>query len=118
METRTEKREQRQPRNAFEAAIAETGYEVRPTFWDDFTMKEDFGVDAVRDTYRAAFMSWRDNAKYLAELVMALDRKIWWWYKRDSEMAELYERCWREAEAWGRDNLRGDDNLYYLRTTD
>lgn len=31
------------------------GYETKTTFWDDFSIAEMFGINAVRDTYKRAF---------------------------------------------------------------
>ena len=53
------------------------GYETMTTFWQDFTIADNFGVDAVNDTYNRAFNSWKDDYRYLTELVMVLNWKIW-----------------------------------------
>ena len=31
------------------------GYKPITTFWDDFTIAEAFGIDAIRDTFNRAF---------------------------------------------------------------
>lgn len=41
------------------------GYTPITTFWDDFTIAEAFGENAVRDTFNRAFEEWKGNYKYL-----------------------------------------------------
>lgn len=52
-----------------------TGYKPITTFYTDFSIAEPFGKDAIIDTYRRSFKHWKDNYKYLTELVMALNWK-------------------------------------------
>ena len=54
---------------------------VKTTFWMDFSIADRFGKSAVKDTYKTAFESWKDNYKYLTELVMVLNHKIWEHYE-------------------------------------
>ena len=37
------------------------GYEPITTFWQDFTIADQFGVDAVVDTYNRVFEDWKDD---------------------------------------------------------
>lgn len=53
------------------------GYKPITTFWDDFSIADNFGIDAVCDTYNRAFQEWKTDYKYLTELVMVLNWKIW-----------------------------------------
>lgn len=50
-----------------------TGYTPRTTFYMDFSIADHFGEAAIRDTYKRAFKSWKNNVEYLTELVMALN---------------------------------------------
>ena len=50
-----------------------TGYEPITTFWDDFSIADAFGKNAVEDTYDRAFREWKSNYKYLTELVMIIN---------------------------------------------
>ena len=56
-----------------------TGYHPLTTFWQDFSIADSFGMDAVKDTYQRAFSEWRTDYTYLTELVMVLNWKIWQW---------------------------------------
>lgn len=95
------------------------GYEPKTTFWDDFSIAEQFGVDAVRDTYKRAMYDWSDNYEYLTELSLVLNHKLWWyWESGNDEFAEVYDECWREADLFALDHLKGEALDYYYRVTD
>lgn len=96
----------------------EYGYEPITTFWDDFSIADAFGVGAVKDTYKRAFNEWKTNYKYLTELVMVLNHKIWQHYQKNETLATLYDTLWREADEWACDNLKGDELSYFYQTTD
>ena len=94
------------------------GYKQKTTFFTDFSIADNFGVNAIKDTYKRAFKDWKSNTEYITELVMVLNWKIWQWYGKNDEYAELYNTLWEEADAWCCDNLTGDDLAYFYRTTD
>jgi len=97
---------------------AMTGYKPKTTFYEDFSIADRFGVDAVVDTYRVAMLAWKDDVEYLTELVMALNWKIWEHYGTNDELARAYDALWRKADAYAVENLKGDDLAYFYRTTD
>ena len=70
------------------------GYELTTTFWEDFTIADRFGLNAVKDTYKRAFDNWHSNYVYLTELVIVLNHKIWQHYydksPRVQALAKLY----------------------------
>lgn len=66
---------------------SETGYKPRTTFWQDFSIADAFGGDAVTDTFHRAFNEWKDNCVYITELVMVLNHKIAQWYEKNMELA-------------------------------
>ena len=67
------------------------GYETMTTFWQDFSIADRFGIEAVKDTYKRAFTEWKSNYKYLTELVMVLNWKIWEHYeKNNKELSKVY----------------------------
>ncbi len=59
------------------------------TFWQDFTIADKFGKDAVLDTYRRAFEEWKGDYRYLTELVMVLNHKIWEHYEKTRRSASF-----------------------------
>jgi len=94
------------------------GYETKTTFWQDFSIAEVFGTDAIVDTYHRAFTEWRDNIVYITELSLVLNWKIWQWYEKNENVARVYNGLWSECHDWCCDNLSGSDAEYYYRTTD
>ncbi len=95
-----------------------TGYVPKTTFYTDFSIADNFGEVAVRDTYRRAFDSWKKDVVYITELVMVLNWKIFEHHGKNGTLAKLYDELWREADEWCMENLKGDDLEYFLRTTD
>lgn len=95
-----------------------TGYKPFATFYEDFSIADAFGVSAIKDTYRNAFMNWKSDYKYITEFIMALNWKIHEHYGRNDEYAEVYDELWRKADEWAMENLKGEALQYYLRTTD
>ena len=93
------------------------GYETMTTFWMDFSIADKFGVSAIKDTYNRAFKEWKNNYKYLTELVMVLNWKIWQHYKTNQAYAEVYDLLWRQADDYARENLKGDELKYFYKTT-
>lgn len=97
----------------------ECGYDVKTTFWDDFTLAERHGgVNAVKETYQRAFKEWHNNVEYVTELAIVLNHKIWQHYEENYELGKAYNDLWIECDAWCHDNLKGDDATYYFSTTD
>lgn len=94
-------------------------YECQTTFWEDFTIAERFGAEAVRDTYRRARAEWKKDRVYGTELSIVLNHKCWYWYgKQNKELSKLYARLWEEYHDWVLENWKGEDLKHYLRITD
>lgn len=92
---------------------------VDTTFWMDFSIADRFGKAAVEDTYNTAFESWKDNYKYLTELVMVLNHKIWEHYEaKNMTYAELYDSLWRKADLYAMENLKGEELRFFCTVTD
>lgn len=95
------------------------GYETMTTFWEDFTIADRFGANAIKDTYKRAFNEWKTNYQYLTELVMVLNWKIWQHYERGSEgIAMVYQELWEKADGYAMDHLNGEELNYFFMTTD
>lgn len=96
-----------------------TGYTPRTTFYEDFSIADNFGTSAVRDTYCRAFNAWQNNIEYMTELVMVLNWKIWeHHHSKNYMLAEMYDELWRKADEWVIDHFDGEDLQYFLRTTE
>ena len=96
----------------------QTGYKPITTFYTDFSIADHFGPDAVRDTYQRAFQEWHTDYKYITELVLALNWKIWEHYKDNEPLARVYDELYHTCNSWAWDNLTGDEQQYFYRWTD
>ena len=93
-------------------------YEFKTTFWMDFSIADRYGIPAIKDTYSRAFEEWKDNYIYLTELVLVLNWKIWQWYGKIEEFAEVYNELWEMADMYAMENLHGEEMNYFITTTD
>lgn len=94
------------------------GYTQITTFFEDFSIAEHFGLSAINDTFNRAFGEWKANYKYLTELVMVLNWKIWQHWENNRKVAELYNTLWEKADLYAVNNLKGEELDYFYRTTD
>jgi hypothetical protein len=101
-----------------ELMLEQTGYECFTTFFEDFTIAERFGLNAVKDTFNRAFKEWKSNYKYLTELTMVLNWKIWQHYEKNEKLAELYNSLWEKADTYAYENLKGEELSYFYSATD
>lgn len=102
----------------FQQLVLPNGYQMKSTFWMDFTIADRFGLAAVQDTYNRAFKEWHTNVIYVTELAVVLNYKIWQHYETNEPLAELYDRLWREVDEWCCTNLNEEDYQHYWRVTD
>ena len=103
------------------------GYEPKTTFWEDFSIADIYGPEAIVDTFKRAFAEWRRNVTYLAELALVLNHKGCFYFAASEQrgddkvlynLAELYFAMYRKVDDWARENLTGEDAEYYFRVTD
>lgn len=94
------------------------GYESKTTFIIDFSIADQFGEDAIKDTYERAFNEWKSNVEYLTELVIVLNMKIWEHYKTNETLSNLYDELWKKTQDYAYDTLEGDDFVYFWKYTD
>lgn len=95
------------------------GHEMKTTFWMDFTIADQFGLDAVKDTYERAFNEWKNNYIYLVELCLVLNWKVWQHYEeKREEYAKLYNELWEIVDEYALLNLKGEELDYYYHVTD
>lgn len=98
------------------------GYTPITTFWEDFSIAEQFGTDAIKDTAKRIFDEWHDNIKYLTEFIMVLNHKCWTWNKKNEKLMELYSHLFLKyndkAWDWLEANGTQEDKSYYFHTLD
>lgn len=98
--------------------IMSNGYEMKTTFWEDFTIADAFGVSAIEDTYKRAFNGWKHDYVYITELSLVLNWKMFQWYEKDDSKYQIYYNLYTKLDAWCMDNLRNSELIYYIDTTD
>lgn len=98
--------------------ILENGYEIKTTFWSDFSIADAFGIDAIKDTFNRAFSEWKNNTEYVTELACVMSWKSCAWYEKNNEYSMLYAEYYHKVDEWCMNNLKGKDMNYYLKWTD
>lgn len=105
----------------FEKGMMEmNGYEVVTTLYQDFTIADAFGLDAVRDTYNRVFKEWKHSAEFMTELSLVLNHKIWeHWHKANNSALSIgYDTLWKQHDEWCMTNLSDEEIQYYVKITD
>lgn len=93
--------------------------EFTTTFWDDFSIADAFGVYAIKDTFKRAFKEWKHDYRYLTDLVIVLNHKIWQHYENGNQRyAELYDTLWRKVDDYACNNLTSEELKYFFEKTD
>lgn len=88
------------------------------TFWSDFSIADAFGKEAVQDTFNRAFAEWKSDVRYLTDLVVVLNHKIFQHFNGDRELSKLYDSLWKIADAYAIENLTGKEFEYFFNVTD
>lgn len=94
------------------------GFEFETSFWEEFSIAEQYGAKGVKEHFNIAFPQWKDNLEFLTELVLVLNLKVAVWFGVDDSLGMTYDALWRMADGYAMDNLKGDDLHYYLSTLD
>lgn len=95
------------------------GYECITTFWDDFSLADVFGKQAVKQTYDMAFKECESNYKYLTELVIVLNHKCRALYHAgNKELSQLYHDLYYKAHHYACEHLKGEEFDYYFNIVD
>jgi len=98
--------------------MASFGYEVKTTFWEDFSIAEDFGADAIKETYERVYNEWKNDVVYWTELVMVLNHKIWEFYQHEPQIAKVYNTLWLTADEYALNTFKGKDLDYFFSIVD
>lgn len=96
----------------------ELDFKFETTFWEEFSIAEVYGPDGIREHYQVVFDQWKDNTRFLTELVLVLNLKIASWYGVDDNRGMTYDELWHKTDAYALATLKGDDLHYYLSTLD
>ena len=105
----------------------EIGYEPKTTFWQDFSIADIYGAEAVLDTFKQAFREWHHDVTYIAELALVLNHKGCWFYAASEQrggdeildmISQMYFKMYEQLHDWAHENFTGDDAEYYFKVTD
>lgn len=93
-------------------------YEMKTTFWMDFSIADNFGAYAIKETYKMA-MLWKHDYIFMTELNLVLNWKIWQHYREGNEtLSQIYDELWKQHRDWCFENLKDEELTYFIRTTD
>lgn len=84
----------------------------------DFRIAEEFGIDAVKDTFENAFKNWKTNYIYLTELAIVMSNNSIAHYDTNKELSKVYTNLYYRVDQYCMDNLKGKELEFYIRTTD
>lgn len=91
---------------------------LESTFRQDFTNAEKHWTDAVIKLCSENFNKYKKDIKNLTELVLVMNWKIWERYEENVEIAQVYDKLWRDLDERCCNNLKGEDAKYYYKKTD
>ena len=85
-------------------------YEFKTTFLMDFNIAEQYGIEAVKDTFKRAFNEWKTNYTFLYELTLIMNWKSWYHYEKNNiEISKLYAKYFCKLCEYGMKNLKGKE---------
>lgn len=93
-------------------------YKFESSFWEEFSIAEDYGPEGIRKHYDTVFEQYRDNLNFLTELVLVLNWKIYQWYQVDDTLGMTYDELWKRTDGYAMETLKGDDLHKYLSVLD
>lgn len=103
----------------------ELNYTPLSTFWDDFTYAEysNKSIEEIRQLAAELFDEWKEDHKFLTELIMVINHKSWYWdSKGDDGMTKFYSDLYYEFDDKAITYLESTGNeealTYYFKTLD
>ena len=102
----------------FESIINGYGKKRHTTFYSDFSIADEYGEKEIVDTLKRAKKNWKNNVQYMAELVVVLNHKIWEYHQTNDKLGCLYDKLWRETDAYCRKHFKGEDLSFYFNYID
>lgn len=96
-----------------------TGYKPITSFYRDFSIADKVGLYPIQESFDYIMRDIKHmDYKYITELCMVLNWKIWEHYEKDDSKARLYDKLWRQMCCWIEENFNDDELRYYYRVTD
>lgn len=96
-----------------------SGYKPFTTYYTDFGIAEWYGESAIKDTYKRAIKYWGEDIKWVTEIYMVLNFKIWEHYGRNDKLARLYDSLWKKTQSYIYEHYEGNEEAiaYFYRIT-
>lgn len=96
------------------------GYTEQTTFMNDFAIAEQFGIEAVKDTFKRAFDEWKDDIVYLTELCLVTNALCWHFHSEGNEkLSRLYQDYYYQCRDYAYDDHFNEEDIdYFFDTTD
>lgn len=94
------------------------GYTPNTTFWDDFSIADIFGIEAIIDTFERAFSEWKEDVRYISELSLVLNHKGIYYSDSRPMLSNAYLTLWERLHRWAQNYYTGEDAEYYFSVTD
>lgn len=95
---------------------SEFGYDTITTYWEDFSIADFFGKEAIIDTFKRALLN--TDYKMMTELSMVLNHKIWKHYKTNEAIARVYNDLWEQCNEKIYNTFTKEQLSYFYRITD
>ena len=95
--------------------------EQRPesTFFADFCVACVYGEKAIEDTYKRCFNGWKENCKMFTELTAMLNHHLWFWHEHGiEEYSTLFDKLWKQADAYGCNHFKDEEARYWFAVLD
>lgn len=103
------------PQNFYAFYCEVKGQEPQTTFWQDFSIADKFGIDAIKDTYNNALNGWHDDIDYLCELAIVLSWKSNEYYdKGNAAYNNLYADLHYQLRDYVLDNMPDADKVKFI----
>ena len=93
---------------------------VETLYWANFTLADTIGVDEINKMFNTLFDECKGKGmyKYLTELAMVLNHKIFEWYYQNKTYSVLYENLYLQLRDYAHHNLKRKELDFYISITD
>lgn len=98
--------------------VLPNGYKMISTFFTDFRIAEEGGIEAVKETFNIAFKGWKHNHVYLTELAIVMSNYSCMHYDTNKELSMTYAELYRKVDEYCMEHLKKDELAFYIKATD
>ena len=97
-----------------------TDYRSQTNLWDEYSIADKKSLKDLKALFDTTFAKAKQDYKYLTELVMVLNHRMWYWYELnpDSAIVSAYTKYYEKAHNWALTHLNPEEIRYYCSVTD